>query len=101
MSTFNKRTAAGSNPLGEEWAQAWSLLIFLKSRNQHSDDKYLLFHKIMFLYFYLNYVSIPLESSLYRRLKTYQMKGEEVKKSNSREIKKLYFLWTNKNIYFE
>lgn len=80
MSTFNKRTAAGSNPLGEEWAQAWSLLIFLKSRNQHSDDKYLPFHKIMFLYFYLNYISIPLES-FYRRLKTYQMKGEELRKA--------------------
>lgn len=101
MSTFSNRTVAGSNPLGEEWAQAWSLLILLKSRNQCSDNKYLPFHKIMFLYFYLKYVSIPLESFLYRRLKTYQMKGEGVKKSNSRERKKLYFLWTNKNIYFE
>ena len=99
MSTFSNRTVAGSNPI-EEWAQAWSLLILLKSRNQSSDDKYLPFHKIMFLYFYLKYVSIPLESFLYR-LKTYQMKGEGVKKSNSRDRKKLYFLWTNKNIYFE
>lgn len=92
MSIFNKRTAAGSNPLGEEWAQAWSLLVFLKSRNQRSDDKYLPFHKIMFSCFYLNYVSIPLESFLYRRLKTYQIKGEGVKKSNSRKIKKIIFL---------
>ena len=80
MSTFSNRTVAGSNPIGEEWAQAWSLLILLKSRNQSSDDKYLPFHKIMFLYFYLKYVSIPLESFLYR-LKTYQMKGKESRKA--------------------